>query len=538
MYPFSRIALAITPSPARADACLAPKEASGILQHLLECGCIMPDAEIRLQHDGDPLEHPAFSAMLRLLGGMGFGYHITTKARTVPVLDKDLRLEHLRSLTFTMDGYCDIASGADCCGSLAAMHDCVLTILRRFRAQGFRGRTVMMLPPYPMEEERDEAVCAFAFTAGMAVLRPVTPPMSVEDACAALSDGNSCAASTPAAAPAGEHSHKALLPPFWRLLRSSVAQLPPRPENFHCVVFNELAISVTGQLLPCAQMLHPEHALGDIRTMTLEDIARLRGASEPCRLCRDLGADWALSTVPAASLPPRIAGMPERLPFLTPGGRWVWVEDNPFGDSVRQDNCAPRLRHFCRASLRSGHIGLDVGAKSGYYTTLFARLVGAEGKVYAFEPDARLQRVLEHAVHANGLHNTMIMPCGAGGLPLDDTVPAPESKALRPLDAMSARLVLPHLDFLRIDAGRDTPAVLAGALQLINRSHPLIMLAFDPEAWARGGVSPERLLAWVKAQGLRCFTTTGQEIPDTNFSALCADPARGSHLLLRHGPLA
>lgn len=41
---------------------------------------------------------------------------------------------------------------------------------------------------------------------------------------------------------------------------------------------------------------------------------------------------------------------------------------------------------LCKKILRPGMTVVDVGAHIGYYTRLFARLVGPHGKVYAFEP--------------------------------------------------------------------------------------------------------------------------------------------------------
>src|SRR5215510_7214671 len=53
--------------------------------------------------------------------------------------------------------------------------------------------------------------------------------------------------------------------------------------------------------------------------------------------------------------------------------------------------------------LRPGMIAIDVGAHIGYYTRLFAKLVGKHGKVYAFEPNPETFAILEC--------NTKTFPC-------------------------------------------------------------------------------------------------------------------------------
>jgi hypothetical protein len=39
-----------------------------------------------------------------------------------------------------------------------------------------------------------------------------------------------------------------------------------------------------------------------------------------------------------------------------------------------------------KREIKKGNIVLDIGANIGYYTLLFAKLVGKDGKVFAFEP--------------------------------------------------------------------------------------------------------------------------------------------------------
>src|SRR5215210_7228240 len=49
---------------------------------------------------------------------------------------------------------------------------------------------------------------------------------------------------------------------------------------------------------------------------------------------------------------------------------------------------------FCESVLRPGDVAVDIGANIGLYTLLFSRLVGEEGRVYAFEPAAENARRL------------------------------------------------------------------------------------------------------------------------------------------------
>ena len=55
--------------------------------------------------------------------------------------------------------------------------------------------------------------------------------------------------------------------------------------------------------------------------------------------------------------------------------------------------------------VKKGMVILDIGANIGYYTLLAARLIGAEGKVYAFEPDPYNFSLLNKNVKINGYNN-------------------------------------------------------------------------------------------------------------------------------------
>jgi len=58
--------------------------------------------------------------------------------------------------------------------------------------------------------------------------------------------------------------------------------------------------------------------------------------------------------------------------------------------------------------IKEGDVVLDVGANIGYFTLIFAKLVGPQGKVFAFEPEPNDFNLLKKNVEVNGYRNVVI----------------------------------------------------------------------------------------------------------------------------------
>ncbi len=62
-----------------------------------------------------------------------------------------------------------------------------------------------------------------------------------------------------------------------------------------------------------------------------------------------------------------------------------------------------------KKEIKKGDCVLDIGANIGYYTLIFAKLVGDEGKVFAFEPDPDSFALLKKNVEINGYRNVTLI---------------------------------------------------------------------------------------------------------------------------------
>jgi FkbM family methyltransferase len=69
----------------------------------------------------------------------------------------------------------------------------------------------------------------------------------------------------------------------------------------------------------------------------------------------------------------------------------------------------PFMSSIVAGEVRRGDIVLDIGASIGYYTLMFARLVGEEGHVYAFEPAPESFEILKRNIEENGYRNVTLI---------------------------------------------------------------------------------------------------------------------------------
>lgn len=67
----------------------------------------------------------------------------------------------------------------------------------------------------------------------------------------------------------------------------------------------------------------------------------------------------------------------------------------------------PSETELIKREVKKGYIVLDIGANIGYYTLMMAKLVGKEGKVFAFEPDPSSFEILKKNVEMNNYENVV-----------------------------------------------------------------------------------------------------------------------------------
>jgi FkbM family methyltransferase len=148
------------------------------------------------------------------------------------------------------------------------------------------------------------------------------------------------------------------------------------------------------------------------------------------------------------------------------------------------------MQRYCHA----GNVVLDVGANIGILSIFFSRLVGAGGRVWAFEPNPHTFPRLIENLRLNGCENVMaVQSLVSEKAGVSDFYVAPWGRfnpmsAMLPLDERAQRITTPTLalddllpsvdrvDYVKVDVEGAEVRVLMGAAGIMERFRPAVQV--------------------------------------------------------------
>jgi FkbM family methyltransferase len=180
----------------------------------------------------------------------------------------------------------------------------------------------------------------------------------------------------------------------------------------------------------------------------------------------------------------------------------LWLELNPrTGQSYLRGEAEIAVQKMLAERLRPGMVFYDLGANIGLFSLLAARIVGASGRVFSFEPDCETAARLQRNVERNGFQNVRIIAKGvwsASGkrsfAPADssspdhgtgrfvengDTANSPSLECIS-LDDFAQEAPAPQA--IKCDAEGAEVEVLRGAEQVLRLHRPWILCEMHSEA--------------------------------------------------------
>ena len=185
--------------------------------------------------------------------------------------------------------------------------------------------------------------------------------------------------------------------------------------------------------------------------------------------------------MPTTSQAARIAGRP-----VTLHGD---ADDPYFGNVAAVIEALAPLRCWVQANLAPDSVVIDAGGNIGLTALMLSRLL-PDGHVHVFEALPANAAYLRQNVAGNGIGNVTVNAVALGDRPGrvamrgvgSSSHVAPSDEAVIPmvtLDGYMAEAGLDRVDFVKMDVEGFEPAVLAGAVKLIRRFRPPILMEFN-----------------------------------------------------------
>lgn len=173
--------------------------------------------------------------------------------------------------------------------------------------------------------------------------------------------------------------------------------------------------------------------------------------------------------------------------------------------------------------IKKGDTVLDLGANIGYYTLIFAKLVGAYGKVFAFEPEPNNFALLKKNIETNGYTNVILVQKAvsnkSGKIKLyladknlgdhrifdsQDTRKSIEVDVITLDEYFSDPSIT--INFIKMDVQGVEALVMKGTSLLLQRTNDLTMMVeFAPYLMKRAGTVPKEYLKLLLENGFKIF---------------------------------
>lgn len=201
--------------------------------------------------------------------------------------------------------------------------------------------------------------------------------------------------------------------------------------------------------------------------------------------------------------------------------------------------------------VKKGMVVIDVGANIGYFTLLASRLVGEEGKVFAFEPEPYNYSLLCRNVRANGCSNVITIQkavfskSGKMSLFLEKRNLGGHSLSKAGILDRAGSIAVEvtsldeffqnkgfRIDIVKMDTEGSEMGILQGMTNLINQNDNLkIITEFSPVLLRGSGFSPVNFLNKLTECGFTLYEI-GQRRQPINVNQLPAICSGGAKDLL------
>lgn len=184
----------------------------------------------------------------------------------------------------------------------------------------------------------------------------------------------------------------------------------------------------------------------------------------------------------------------------------------------------PLVRRIIDKFVKPGMVVFDIGANIGCHTFYFAKKVGEEGRVFAFEPMSRVFQRLKKNAELNSFKNVVLEKIALSDInrrnqtawfqnsyPLFKTKEPTDRKAEEKidfftLDDYTEERNLKRIDFIKIDVDGYEYKILWGSAESLKKFQPLMIIEFGKNNLEKCGDILKNLINFLVSLGYSFYS--------------------------------
>jgi FkbM family methyltransferase len=210
--------------------------------------------------------------------------------------------------------------------------------------------------------------------------------------------------------------------------------------------------------------------------------------------------------------------------FAIVDGHKMFLDSGDYLQLSTRGVCEKLTTEIIKKEVKKGNIVLDLGANIGYYSLILAKLVGKNGRVFAFEPDPVNFAILKKNIQINNYQNVVAYQKAvsnqSGTLRLYQNPKNPGAhtiyqdfkenrtsikvKSIKLDDYFQNHKL--RIDFIKMDIEGAEAAALLGMMNILKRNKKIkIITEFQPLGLERSGFGARKFLELLKELGFKLY---------------------------------
>ncbi len=176
----------------------------------------------------------------------------------------------------------------------------------------------------------------------------------------------------------------------------------------------------------------------------------------------------------------------------------------------------PKETELVKKEIKKGNIVLDLGASIGYYTLLFSKLVGSQGKVYAFESNYDRFDILKKNVRINKYINVVLENKAVSNKNGEAIIFHQKAQTIK-LDDYFKTKTDKHIDFIKMDIEGHEKHAFEGMKEILSKNPKIkILFEFHPQVLDDYKTKPEELLNILDEMNFQMFDILQDKLVNSN----------------------